>query len=116
MRFIVFGTWTWEEVVFALWETEALISKLDYPVNLVIDLSQSTGVPMSHITTATRLRRELNPNWSSTLIIVGDEEQYTIFTSTFKRLYANFTTMYRVSSLIDARDLLELDGSRAETS
>lgn len=100
----VVGRWTWEDLFVAIDEAVQLLDTVDYPVNLILDMTQTSHVPtlavreMGKVANAPTMS---HPN-TKKLLVVGANSYIEIMLNVFKKVFPNAGERYLIFHDFDA--------------
>lgn len=80
------GRWTWDELHDAIAESRRLLDAVDYKVNTIADMRQSTILPPSLLSNARAIMSGSHPNEGFT-VVVGSNKLVQIMYDMTKRVY-----------------------------
>lgn len=108
LRYIHYGSWTWENLDDAIAIAEPMIRGMRHPVHVIVDLRESCDVPNLDQMTESRAL-SLAPGTTSYLILVGEIWVTRKFYELTKRLYRNRRSRNQLAyteSLKQARQII----------
>ncbi len=86
VRMEMVGKWTWTEAYDGSIRGYDMLETVDYPVNIIIDLRRSTGLPMLALTHARNMIARRHPRTGLTAF-VGVNALFLMMWRTFKSAY-----------------------------
>jgi hypothetical protein len=108
-RYEFVGQWTWDEMSVAIKEMYAMLGSVPHKVDIIIDLSGSSGEPprgmLAHLRAGTM---EARNNWNSG-VFVGVSPFVRVLLNTFRRVEPRLAKRYAVANTIQEAQTLILN-------
>lgn len=109
IRYDFTDPWTWEELLVALQQDDAMITSVDYPVHLIFNGEQTASVPPNPISRFKNISTIISPG-TGQLILVGQNLWFQKVGELFYKVYGHrtegLTGVQTASTLAEARAII----------
>jgi hypothetical protein len=86
MRMAMIGRWTWDEAYDAQLKGDTMINEVVHPVGAIVDLRQSTGIPLSAMANARGMTQKQNSRTKVT-VFLGANPFFLSLWNVFRKVY-----------------------------